>query len=170
MSHYALKHAQPRDILVLDNGGYYEASGWGELTSVSAKAGGLGGIVVDGGVRDLEKIVKIRFPVFSRCITPEGTAKLNFGEINCPVNCGGVTVRPGDIVVGDDDGVVVIPYEAAKDVLETAKAILEKEAEIRRRLEDGETIFDMLNLGTFFTEERVSKGTGVSKRGSKRIS
>ncbi len=153
MSHYALKHARPGDILVVDNGGYYEASGWGELMSTSAKARGLGGIVVDGGVRDREKIEELQFPVFSRCITPEGTVKMNLGEINYPVNCGGVAVRPGDIVVGDDDGVVVIRDESAKDVLETAKAILEKEAEISRRLGDGETIFDMLNLGTFFTEE-----------------
>lgn len=152
MSHYALKHALPGDILVVDNGGYYEASGWGELMSMSAKARGLGGIVVDGGVRDRERIEEMQFPVFARCITPEGTVKLNPGEINYPVNCGGVTVRPGDIVVGDDDGVVVIRYESAEEVLEKSGAILEKESEIRRRLGDGETIFDILNLGTFFNE------------------
>jgi 4-hydroxy-4-methyl-2-oxoglutarate aldolase len=157
MSHYALKHASPGDILVVDNGGFKESAGWGELMSRSAKVRGLGGIVIDGGTRDVPELRELKFPVFARCVIPEGTVKVTPGSINCPVNCGGLTVCPGDVVVGDDDGVVVIPREQAELILEKARAIIEKEKSIRERILAGETIYDILNLDKFLDVDGVLK-------------
>lgn len=158
MSHYALKHASPGDILVVNNGGFKEAAGWGELMSTSAKVRGLGGIVIDGAVRDRLQLAQVKFPVFARCVIPEGTVKVTPGSINYPVSCGGITVCPGDVIVGDDDGVVVIPREGTELILEKARAIMEKEKHIRERILNGETIYDILNLDRFLDVEGIVRG------------
>lgn len=155
MLHYGLKMAKPGDILVVEAGGYLEGAFWGELMSLMAKRKGLGGIVLDTGVRDRRKLIEIGFPVFSRCVIPVGTLKDSPGSINLPVQCGGVVVNPGDIIVGDDDGVVVIPKENTKTVLEKALEILKKEEDIRKRITLGETLFDILELGKLFEENQV---------------
>jgi len=150
MVHYALDNAMPGDILVVDSGGYTDGALWGELASIMARKRGLGGIVLDGGARDTGKIMEIGFPVFSRSVTPAGTLKDSPGSINVPVQCGGLAVKPGDIVVGDADGVVVIPLDDAGTVLEKAGRIIKKEKEVMERMARGETLFEILGLGRFF--------------------
>ena len=149
MTHYALKHAQPGDVIMVDNGCGTHGSGWGELMSMAAKLKGLGGIVIDGTVRDVDELGKIGLPVFAAGVTAEGTVKVTPGSINCPITCGGVCVSPGDIVVGDENGVVVVPGQRAKEVLEASLAISDKEKAMRKRILDGESIYDILNLGQY---------------------
>jgi regulator of RNase E activity RraA len=94
------------------------------LSAVAAK---LGGLVVDGAVRDVEAITRLGFPVFSRSVCPGGCDKDGPGEINVPVACGGVVVMPGDIVVGDDDGVAVVPQAHAEEVLKAVSELTDRE-------------------------------------------
>jgi 4-hydroxy-4-methyl-2-oxoglutarate aldolase len=157
MLHYGLMHANPGDILVVEAGGYSEGAFWGELMSIMAKRKQLGGIVLDTGARDRCKIREIGFPVFSRSVLPMGTLKDSPGSINIPVQCGGVVVNSGDIVVGDDDGVVVIPKEDAKTVLKNAITILKKEEDIRERMASGEVLFDILGLDKIFSKMQFAK-------------
>jgi len=149
MSHYALKNAQPGDVIVVDNGCGTHGSGWGELMSMAAKVKALGGIVIDGTVRDVDELEKIGIPIFAAGVTAEGTVKVTPGGINCPITCGGVCVLPGDVVAGDENGVVVVPGQRAKEVLETALAISEKEKALRKRILNGESLYDILNLGQY---------------------
>ena len=100
----------------------------------------------------------IGFPVFARAVIPMGPFKDSPGSINVPVSCGGVAVRPGDIIVGDGDGVVVVPAEEAADVLAKAQATMAKEQQTRERLTKGEYLYDMLKL------EDVLRGLGVAER------
>ena len=152
MVHLALKEARPGDILVIDSGGYTQCALWGELMSLAARSRGLAGTVIDGGVRDKDAIAELGYPVFSRTIIPVGTHKSNLGSICKPVSCDGVPVCPGDIIVGDSDGVVVVPLDQADSVFEKAKAILGKEDQIRKRMEKGELIFDILGLEKYFQD------------------
>ena len=149
MTHYALKHAKAGDVLVVDNHGASVGSGWGELMSTAAKVKGLAGLVVDGPVRDLSALKEIGFPVFSSGIMAEGTVKVTPGSVNCPVCCGDQAVSPGDIILGDEDGVVVVPARKLEEVLKTAETIEEKESVIKQRIMAGETIYDILNLGQY---------------------
>jgi 4-hydroxy-4-methyl-2-oxoglutarate aldolase len=157
MVHYALDNAMAGDILVVDSGGYSEGALWGELASIMARKKGLGGIVLDAGARDTQKIIEIGFPVFSRSVIPAGTLKDSPGSVNVPVHCGGIAVNPGDIVVGDADGVVVIPMDGAGTVLEKAGEIIKKEKEVMERMSKGETLFDILGLGRYFEGDSFIK-------------
>ncbi|UCE51232.1 MAG: 4-carboxy-4-hydroxy-2-oxoadipate aldolase/oxaloacetate decarboxylase [Desulfobacterales bacterium] len=152
MLHLALKEARPGDILVVDSRGYTECALWGELMSLCARYRGLGGTVIDGGVRDKDAIAELSYPVFSKTIIPVGTHKSNQGAICKPVSCDGVPVFPGDIIVGDSDGVVVVPLDQARVVLEKARAILDREDQMRARIEKGELIFDILELEKYFQD------------------
>jgi 4-hydroxy-4-methyl-2-oxoglutarate aldolase len=155
MTHYALKSANPGDVIVVDNGCGIHGSGWGELMSIAAKVRGLGGVVIDGTVRDVDELSKIGLPIFAAGITAEGTVKVSPGGINCPVSCGGISVSPGDVIVGDENGVVVVPRWRLKEVIQTALAISEKEKTMRQRILNGETIYDILNLGQYLELETV---------------
>jgi len=148
MSHYALKYAKPGDVLIISTGEYREFSGWGELMTLAAKVKGLSGVIVDGGVRDAKQISEMGYPVFSSCVIPEGTFKLNPGSINATVICGGIMVNPGDIIVGDDDGVVVVPANISEDILSKSQAIVTKEKALKERILSGESIYDILDLQT----------------------
>jgi 4-hydroxy-4-methyl-2-oxoglutarate aldolase len=152
MVHLALKEARPGDILVVDSSGFSECALWGELMSLSASCRDLGGTVIDGGVRDKDSIAELGYPVFSRTIIPVGTHKSNQGSIGKPISCDGVPIFPGDIIVGDSDGVVVMPLEQASVVFEKAKAILGREDQMRKRIEKGELIFDILGLEKYFQD------------------
>jgi 4-hydroxy-4-methyl-2-oxoglutarate aldolase len=152
MVHLALKEARPGDILIIDSGNYTQCALWGELMSLSASYRGLGGTVIDGGVRDKDAIAELGYPVFSRTIIPVGTHKSNQGSICKPVSCDGVPVFPGDIIVGDTDGVVVVPLDQASVVFEKASAILGREDQMRKRIEKGELIFDILGLEKYFQD------------------
>jgi len=127
MTHKALHLAQPGDVIVIDVGGDTRAAVAGFFMSRKAQSMGIEAFVVDGACRDRAEIREMRFPVYARAWTPNGPSKDRPGDINLPIQCGGVTVEPGDIVVGDDDGVVVVPQKMATKILKRAKEIFERE-------------------------------------------
>lgn len=143
----ALEMAKPGDILVADTGDCTEAGSWGELMTWQAKMKGLKGLVSNGSIRDTAQIRKMDFPVFCKGISIKGTVKETVGLINHPISCGGVIVSPGDIILGDDDGIVVIPFDLAEEALSKAKARIEKETKIIERIRNGESMFDIMGFG-----------------------
>lgn len=139
--HRALDVARPGDVLVVFVGGVYEHGYWGEIMTTMAKVRGLAGLVIDGCVRDGVLLGEIGFPVFARGLCIRGTGK-DFGAtgwINYPVTMGDVVVHPGDLVVGDFDGVVAIPQACAAEVIAAGRKREAEEAAILRRLEAGES-------------------------------
>ena len=128
MVHKALQVATPGDIVVVNTGGNTTSAVFGELMCHTASAAGLGGIVVDGAIRDVEGITRLGFPAFSRTVSPGSCDKDGPGEINVPISCGGTVVAPGDIVVGDADGVVVVPRGDAEVVLRLVAALMTRES------------------------------------------
>lgn len=136
----AIEEAEGGEVLVFSMGGA-RVSTWGGLASLAAKVKGLEGVVVDGGVRDVERIRELKFPVFARHVTPvSGKTRVKVVSLKKPVVCGGVLVKHGDLVVGDDTGVVFVPLEAVEEVLEEARKIEEKEASIEEGLKKGLTL------------------------------
>ena len=136
--HKALDMAEPGDVLVVDGQGEVTNSLLGEIMVRYALKRGLGGIVADGTIRDYDGICALgRLPVFARGYSPMGPYKDGPGEINTPINCGGAIVRPGDIVVGDADGVVFVPLGDAEQILKATEAKSASEAEIFRDIENG---------------------------------
>jgi regulator of RNase E activity RraA len=127
MVHKAMQVAEPGDILVVNTGGNITSAVFGELMATAAVAKGLGGIIVDGAIRDVEAITTLAFPAFSRSVCPGGCDKDGWGEINVPVSCGGAVVMPGDLVVGDNDGVAIVPRDEAEDVLALVTQLMDVE-------------------------------------------
>ena len=136
MVHKGLQVAEPGDIVVVATCGNTTSAVFGELMCHTAAAKGLGGIVVDGAIRDVAGIAALRFAAFSRTVSPGACDKDGPGEINVPIACGGTVVMPGDIVIGDDNGVAVVPRAAAPDVLVLVDDLIGRErsriAEIER--------------------------------------
>ena len=128
MVHKALQVAKPGDIVVVSTGGNTTSAVFGELMCHTAVAARLGGIVVDGAIRDVERITALGFPAYSRTVSPGACDKDGPGEINVPISCGGTVVCPGDIVVGDNDGVAVIPAGDSAEVLELVAALMDRES------------------------------------------
>lgn len=128
MTHKALQMVQPGDVLVIDDGDSNSGC-FGHRSALTARARGGTGVVVSGSVRDVAALRQERFPVFARGVSPRAPQKNTPGSINVPVHVGGIVICPGDIVVGDDDGVVVIPRAMAKPVLEKARFRDRKERE-----------------------------------------
>jgi regulator of RNase E activity RraA len=133
MVHKALQVAHPGDIVVVRTGANTTNAVFGELMGRAAVAVDLGGIVVDGAIRDVDGLDAIQFPAFSRTVSPGACDKDGPGEINVPICCGGVVVSPGDLIVGDADGVVVVPRDDAAVVLEAAMQFLHRE---EKRIEE----------------------------------
>ena len=136
MVHKALEIARPGEVVVVSTCGNRTSAVFGELMCHTAAAKGLGGIVVDGAIRDVDGIARLGFPAFSRTLSPGGCDKDGPGEINVPIACGDTVVMPGDIVVGDESGVAVVPREHAADVLAAVEQLMAREtariAEIQR--------------------------------------
>jgi 4-hydroxy-4-methyl-2-oxoglutarate aldolase len=143
--HVALAEAPAGSVLVADVGGGYEYGYFGEVMAVAAKAANLGGLVIDGCVRDGGVLERVGFPIFARGFAIHGTGK-DFGgrgTVNQPIRVGEVTVNPGDLVVGDADGVVVIPKDKVEAVLAASKEREAKEATVMGRLRNGEKTLDI---------------------------
>ena len=138
--------AEDGDVLVVDSQARPDTANWGELTTIEAQGKGVRGLVVDGLVRDIAEISALKFPVFARGTTPRVAGRNNLGEVNVAIHCGGVSVSPGDIVIGDQDGVVIVPGRKAYEVLSGAEAILELEAGLRKRIQGGETQVNIFEL------------------------
>ncbi len=144
--HKAVVLAQPGDVLVINCGGYLNAGVFGEMLALSCMAKGIAGVVIDGSCRDVNDLIELGFPTFVRGVNPRGTIKDTCGAVGGEVLCGGVTVRAGDIVVGDCDGVVVIPQEEADQILDKALAKKQREDEMRPLLRAGGTTAELLGL------------------------
>ncbi|MBP7402550.1 MAG: 4-carboxy-4-hydroxy-2-oxoadipate aldolase/oxaloacetate decarboxylase [Clostridia bacterium] len=146
MLHKAVSIAQPGDVLVVSADGFTEGGMWGEIITVAAMQKGIRGIVTDGGIRDTMPIHALGFPMYSRGISMKGTTKVTGGTINQPIVIGGVRVCPGDIVVGDNDGVVIVPLEEAETVLAASIAREMNEAVVMDRIRNGESTMDILGF------------------------
>jgi len=146
MCHKAIYVAEVGDVIVIDARGHKDTSVWGAIMCLAAKMKGIEGVVIDGAVRDIMEIKDMRFPVFARAIAPNGSQKNWPGHINVPIQCGGVQVGPGDIVVGDDDGVVVVPLEEAENTLSKVKVVAEKDRKMVEEIRRGKTTIDLLGI------------------------
>ena len=119
---------------------------WGELASWSCKQKGIAGFVIDGAVRDVDEIRRIRFPVFAKCIVPNAGEPKGFGEINTEITCGGEAVKPGDWIIGDDNGVVVVPKARAYEIARRAKEVWKNEERVRAEIKRGKTLSQVMDL------------------------
>jgi regulator of RNase E activity RraA len=133
MIHAAMSIAKPGDILVIDGKADRTCALMGSIMINACKKLGLGGVVIDGAIRDSDELRELGFPVYAVCANPNGPTKFTPGRINWPISCGGIAVRPGDLVVGDADGVVVVEREKAPSLLDDAA---KKVAEERARIAD----------------------------------
>lgn len=146
MIHYAMLKAQPGDVLVLDAKGFMEAGPWGDVLTEQAMHMGLAGLVINGCVRDANAIIEMGFPVFSRGLSIKSTGKNQPGKINVPICIGDVQINPGDIIVGDQDGLVVVPRAEVDEAIKKAQAREDKEAVFREQIKKGATTAELLGL------------------------
>ena len=145
MVHKALQVARPGDIVVVNTCGNTTSAVFGELMCQAATVAKLGGIIVDGAIRDVEAITGLKFPAYSRSVSAGGCDKDGPGEVNFPVACGNTVVMPGDIIVGDVDGVVVVAREEAEDVLRLTVALVERERTRIAEIDAGVLFKDEIN-------------------------
>jgi len=146
MIHAAIEVCQPGDLLVVVTTSESTDGMFGELLATSCQSHGIAGLVIDAGVRDVADLTAMNFPVWSKTISAQGTVKATPGSVNIEVVCAGAIIRPGDVVVGDVDGVVVVKRELAAEVAELGQRRLEKEAQSRSRLKAGELGVDFYGL------------------------
>jgi 4-hydroxy-4-methyl-2-oxoglutarate aldolase len=154
--HLGLSYTQPGDVFVTSFLGSHSYNAiWGELATLAGIGRKLEGVIADGAVRDVKAIQERNFPVWSRSIFSRTSTIQKIGSINVPAVCGGVLVHPGDIIVADDDGVVVVPLSQAEAVLERAKKKAERENEMRELLLSGSTPFEIFEMGSALTKSNI---------------
>jgi len=146
MVHVAVELCQDGDVLVVAPTSRSDAGYMGELIATSLSVRGVRAAVIDAGVRDVAEIQRMGFPVWSHCVSAYGTVKESLGDVNMPVVCAGQAVAPGDVVVADDDGIVVVPRAEAQHVLDAGRQREAKEAASRVRYQAGELSLDLLSL------------------------
>jgi len=137
--------AKEGDVIVVYAGSKQVAI-WGELASWSCKQKGIAGIVIDGAVRDVAEIRRLRFPVFAKYVVPNAGEPKGFGELNAEITCGGQEVGPGDWIIGDDNGVVVVPKARAYEIARRAKEVWKNEERVRAEIKRGKTLSQVLDL------------------------
>jgi 4-hydroxy-4-methyl-2-oxoglutarate aldolase len=164
MIHASIEVCQPGDVLVVAPTSECTDGYFGELLGVSCQAHGIAGLIIDAGVRDTAELAALNFPVWSKAVSSQGTVKNVPGDVNIPVVCAGVLVNPGDVIVGDADGVVVVAREAAEQVARASQERLAKEEKSRERLRKGELGLDfyglrakLAELGVEFVDEAERK-------------
>jgi len=150
MLHKALEKAQPGDVLVATVGGYFEGGYFGGLMATSAVARNLGGLAIDGCIRDSEELIRMGFPIFCRGFSIRGTTKQVLGFINHPIIFGGIEVHPGDLMIGDDDGMVVVSREQCKSILEKSLQRIETEKKKTAQLKAGVSSVALSKLDKVF--------------------
>jgi 3-hexulose-6-phosphate synthase/6-phospho-3-hexuloisomerase len=142
----AIDAAEKGDVIVVD-AHESKVALWGELASRSAKSKGIAGLVIDGAVRDVDEIKKSGFQVYARHISPAAGEPKGMGEMGVSIRCGGLCVEPGDYILADENGVVVIPKKRAVEVASRALYVKEKEDRVKKEIEDGKTLGQILELG-----------------------
>jgi 4-hydroxy-4-methyl-2-oxoglutarate aldolase len=146
MLHKALQIAQPGDVLVASTGGYPDAGYWGGLMATSAMARKVAGLAIDGCVRDSEEMVRMGFPIFCRGTCMQGTTKGVLGTVNLPILFGEVMVNPGDLVLGDDDGIVIVAAKDLEKVLAASRKRVENEVQKAAALKSGTSSMELNKL------------------------
>lgn len=146
MIHAAVEICQPGDVLVVALVSESTDGMFGELLACSVRAHGVAGVVIDAGVRDVADLTEMKFPVWAKAICAQGTVKETAGSVNVDVVCAGALVHPGDVIIGDLDGIVVVPREQAAEVVRLGGERLAKEQRSRERLSSGELGIDMYGL------------------------
>jgi len=152
MIHAAIEVCRPGDILVVATTSESTDGFFGELLAVSARAHGAVGLIIDAGVRDVADLTAMDFPVWSKAISAQGTVKATAGSVNVPVVAAGMAVHPGDVIVADVDGVVVVPRDSAADIARLGRERVAKEEKSRERLRSGELGLDFYGLRAKLTE------------------
>ena len=150
----ALAKCPKQHVLVIDGQGELNTALWGELTTYCALNKELAGVVIDGAIRDAAKIAAGRLPVFARAIVPNAGGAEYLGELNVTVCCGGQVVRPGDWLIGDEDGVVVVPAEELDRVIQAAKRIVAAEKELERAIRRGADLGELLRTDDAIERKR----------------
>jgi len=153
----AIDVAKPGEVIVIDAGGRGPAV-WGELASESCLSRKIAGVVIDGGIRDIDSIRAVGFPAFARVVTPTAGEPKGFGEINTPIKIGGVSIAPGDWIVGDESGVVRVPKARAIEIANRAMDVLEKENRLRGEIRSGGTLAKITELIKW--EKQIVEGNG----------
>jgi len=146
MIHVAIEQCGDGDVLVVAPTSFSDGGYVGELVATALHARGVRGVVIDAGCRDVAELTKMGFPVWSACVSATGTVKATLGDVNVPVVCAGQRIEPGDVIVADDDGVVVVRRSMAADVLAASRAREDREALLRKRYASGELSLDMSNM------------------------
>jgi 4-hydroxy-4-methyl-2-oxoglutarate aldolase len=146
MIHVAVEQCRDGDILVVAPTSRCDDGYFGELLATALTARGVRGTVIEAGCRDIRELTRLGFPVWSRCVSAAGTVKETLGDVNLPLVCGGQLIRPGDVIVADDDGIVVVPRLDAPSVLEASRARAEREETSRKRYAAGEISLDVSSM------------------------
>lgn len=157
MLHIAVAQAPPGVVIVANVGGYLLTGAWGEILTAAAQARGVVGLAIDGAVRDIQAITDVRFPVFSRGLAIGSCTKERPGKVNIPIQFGGITVRPGDMILGDADGLVVVDQDRIDEVYEAVVMRRRRESEIIRELRQGRTTLELLGLAQPDATGRMSE-------------
>ena len=162
MIHASIEVCQPGDVLVVTTTSESTDGMFGELLGVSAQAHGVAGLIIEAGCRDTAELTAMSFPVWTKAISSQGTVKNTAGDVNIPVVCAGAIINPGDVIVADADGVVVVPRERAAQVAQASEQRIAKEEKTRQRLRSGELGLDfyglrakLAELGVEFVDEET---------------